>query len=217
MRLILFDCDGTLVDSQHMIVAAMDRAFAANNLTPPPRHETLAIVGRSLYEAMADLTDGEGPLDDLVAAYKASFFELRADPAFHEPLYDGAETCLRALARRDDVLLGVATGKSRRGLDAVLTLHGLTDMFVTLQTSDHVPSKPHPAMVEKALAETGASAAGAVMIGDTSHDMRMAQNAGIVGLGVSWGYHPVDELQAHGAQHIFDDYAALQTHLLDLP
>lgn len=214
MRLILFDCDGTLVDSQHMIVAAMGQAFAAANLQPPSRARTLSIVGRSLHEAMVDLTDADHPIDDMVAAYRKSFFELRGNPDYHEPLYEGAKDCIEALAARDDVLLGLATGKSRRGVDALLELHDLRDRFVTIQTSDNAPSKPHPAMVHQALAETGLRAADTTLIGDTSFDMLMAQNASIAALGVTWGYHNPLELKQAGASNLFDTFPDLQAYLL---
>lgn len=214
MRLILFDCDGTLIDSQHMIVAAMGRAFTALELEPPSRERTLAIIGRSLHEAITDLTDADHPVEKLVTAYRKSFFELRSDPEYHEPLYEGAKACLDALAARDDVLLGLATGKSRRGVDAILELHSLQDRFVTIQTSDNAPSKPNPAMVRQALQETGMAAADTVLIGDTSFDMLMARNASIRALGVTWGYHRPMALQQAGAGALFDTFAELQSYLL---
>jgi len=214
MRLILFDCDGTLVDSQHMIVAAMERAFTAVNLQPPTRERTLSIVGRSLHEAMVDLTDAEHPIEDMVAAYRKSFFELRGNPDYHEPLYEGAKDCIEALAARDDVLLGIATGKSRRGVDALLELHDMQDRFVTIQTSDNAPSKPNPAMVHQALNETGLDASVTTLIGDTSFDMQMAQNASIAALGVTWGYHDQPTLRQAGASHLFDSFPDLRRFLL---
>lgn len=214
MRLILFDCDGTLVDSQHMIVAAMTRAFEAVRLAPPPRTEILSIVGRSLHEAMVDLTDADHPIEDMITAYRKSFFELRSNPEYHEPLYDGAGDCIRSLAAQDDVVLGVATGKSRRGVDALIELHDLQDLFVTIQTSDNAPSKPNPAMIHQALAETGADAGNTTLIGDTSFDMQMAKNAGVAAVGVTWGYHDASALSQAGAGVLFDSFPDLHTHLL---
>lgn len=214
MRLILFDCDGTLIDSQHMIVAAMNGAFESVGLEPPARKRTLSIIGRSLHEAMADLTDADHPIEEMVTAYKKSFFELRSNSDYHEPLYDGALECLEALAKEDDVIVGMATGKSRRGVDAIVKLHGLEGQFATIQTADNSPSKPNPAMIFQALEETGASAESAVLIGDTSFDMVMATNAKIVGLGVTWGYHDTAELERSGASVLFDSFGELQTHLL---
>lgn len=214
MRLVLFDCDGTLVDSQHMIVAAMNGAFESVGLAPPSRTRTLSIVGRSLHEAMTDLTDKNHPIEDMVMAYKKSFFELRSNSDYHEPLYDGALDCLEALAKDDSVLIGIATGKSRRGVDAILKLHGLQGQFATIQTADNAPSKPNPAMIFQALEETGASTEETVLIGDTSFDMTMAANADITGLGVTWGYHDTAELKRSGASALFNSFAELQSHLL---
>lgn len=214
MRLVLFDCDGTLVDSQHMIVAAMNGAFESVGLEPPSRNRTLSIIGRSLHEAMTDLTDDDHPIEEMVMSYKKSFFELRSKSDYHEPLYDGALECLDALAKDDGIIVGMATGKSRRGVDAILKLHGLEGQFATIQTADNAPSKPNPGMIFQALEETGVSAADTVLIGDTSFDMTMAANAKIVGLGVNWGYHDTAELERSGASVLFDSFVELQRHLL---
>ncbi|PCJ93982.1 MAG: HAD family hydrolase [Hyphomicrobiales bacterium] len=214
MRLIIFDCDGTIVDSQLMIVATMKRAFETLGLEPPTREQTLSIIGRSLHEAMRDLTDDDHPIEEMVQAYRASFVELRDDPRYEEPLYDGAKECLMALHARDDVLLGIATGKSRRGVDAIIELHDLHNLFATIQTADMAPSKPHPGMVYQALEETGLDAADAVIIGDTSFDMAMGKAAGITSLGVEWGYHDTPTLLRAGADKIFSTYADLQTYLM---
>lgn len=210
MILVLFDCDGTLVDSQNMIVEAMRRAFEAEGEVPPPREATLSIVGLSLEKAIARLagTPVDTRVRRLVEAYKATFHALRADPAYHEPMFPGARQAIEALAGRDRVLLGVATGKSQRGLKAVLELHDIGKHFVTLQTADTAPSKPHPEMIHRALRETGARPQDTVVIGDTTFDMQMAKNARSHAIGVSWGYHPVEQLAASGADRIlngFDD------------
>lgn len=211
MHLVLFDVDGTLIDSQHMIVAAMERAFTACGRPVPPRVATLGVVGLSLEVAMAGLL-GRAAIDDdaraLAAAYKESFFELRHSPEHQEPLYPGARAALDALAARDDVVLGLATGKSRRGVRAILDLHGLNGRFATIQTADDHPSKPHPAMVLAALAETGVAQDAAVIVGDTTFDIDMGVAAGIRAIGVSWGYHEDGELMRCGADRVlahFDD------------
>jgi len=209
MYLVLFDCDGTLVDSQAMIVAAMEHGFRDSGLAPPPRARILSIVGLSLPVAVARLADGE-PLDRqsaIVASYSKAFQRLRADPVEREPLFPGTREALERLAARADVVLGVATGKSRRGLDAVLARHGLAPLFVTLQTADDAPSKPDPTMVRRALVETGAEAGRTIVVGDTTFDMEMARAAGVRGLGVGWGYHPVERLAAAGAGRIVEGFA----------
>ena len=214
VRLAIFDCDGTLVDSQHSIVAAMRGAFEAASLTCPPRADILSIVGLSLPHAMARLLpDADADLhDSMVAHYKTCFFDMRASGGLREPLYDGVTDLLDALTAQD-WLLAIATGKSDRGLAAVLAHHGLSDRFVSLQTADRHPSKPHPSMIETALAETGAQREHAVMIGDTSFDMLMAQAAEVAALGVGWGYHAPDELIAAGARSVAMDSVELARHI----
>jgi phosphoglycolate phosphatase len=210
LRLAVFDCDGTLVDSQHVIVTCMAAAFSAEGLTPPTPEAVRRVIGLPLVECMAKLS----PLEQaarhsrLTEAYKDHFFVLRQKPDHLEPLFEGA---LEALTTLEDAgwVLGVATGKARRGLLAVLERHGLEARFATLQTSDIGPGKPHPAMLERAMAEVGVSPADTVMIGDTSFDMLMARSAGAGALGVSWGYHPVAELEAAGAQAIVERFADL--------
>lgn len=211
MNLVIFDCDGTIVDSQHMIVAAMDRAFGAHGLEVLPRTRTLSIVGLSLDQAIGRLlpTADASLIERVAQDYKAAFFELRRDPAHHEPLYPGAIEAIRALSARPGTVLGVATGKSRRGVDAIFERAGLHPHFVTIQTADGHPSKPHPSMIRTAIQETGATAAETVMIGDTTFDIEMAKNAEVASIGVTWGYHPVDHLQLAGAHAIVAAYEDL--------
>lgn len=217
MKLVIFDCDGTLVDSQHMICAAMDAAFAALGRPAPPREATLSIVGLSLAEAMRALTsDGDPDISPLVEAYKAAFHDLRANPEFHEPLFPGARDVLDRLSTRDDVLLAIATGKSQRGVRLVLGHHGLYDHFMSIQTADDAPSKPHPGMIYNALRAAGVDPADAVMVGDTTFDMEMACAAGVHAIGVTWGYHPASALRGAGAAILIDAFhdldAALSAH-----
>lgn len=202
-RLAIFDCDGTLVDSQHNICTAMDDAFVRARLDPPGRVATLRVVGLSLVEAMQMLLpEADDALHRAMADnYKQAFWRLRDEGLVAEPLYDGIADVIDALDA-DGWLLGVATGKSDRGLAICLEHHGLTKRFVTLQTADRHPSKPHRSMVDAAMAEAGASPETTVMIGDTSFDMMMARAAGVRALGVAWGYHPPEELHAAGAHAV---------------
>lgn len=213
-RLALFDCDGTLVDSQHNIVVAMERAFAAEGLPVPDRAAVRGIIGLSLPQAIAALLPHTtvADQDHLSACYKRAFWDMRAGGEVDEPLFDGIADLLAALDA-DGWLLGVATGKSDRGLAHCLSAHGIAQHFVTLQTADRHPSKPDPAMLHAAMAEAGAAPETTVMIGDTSFDMAMARSGGAVALGVGWGYHDADTLVAAGAHAVAMDSAALSRHI----
>ncbi len=206
-RLAIFDCDGTIVDSQADICAAMEECFAGAGLPAPPRERTRRVVGLSLTEAMQAMHPEGEPHVHLALAedYKRAFQRLRAEGRVEEPLYGGVAEVIEALAG-DGWLLGVATGKSDRGLALCLERHSLHTHFVTLQTADRHPSKPHPSMIEQAMAEAGAEAAGTMMIGDTSFDMAMARAAGAIAVGVSWGYHPLAALREAGAHVIVDRF-----------
>jgi phosphoglycolate phosphatase len=201
MKLIVFDCDGTLADSQHMIVEAMKAAFSASGVTAPERAHVLRHVGLSVTEAMAAMTGltDAGALDRLSVDYRTAFAALRRDARFADPLFPGARQALKRLAEHDGVILGIATGKSRRGVALLLEREGLTGVFATIQTADDAPSKPHPAMLLQAMDAVGAAAGETVMIGDTSFDMEMARSAGATAIGVAWGYHPAEDLRAAGA------------------
>jgi len=201
LQLVVFDCDGTLIDSQHMIVAAMNHAFAKQGLDALPRMDVLSIVGLSLDEAMAALMPEAEPTlrARLREGYKDAFFELRHRKELAEPLFEGVAETLATLYSRPDTVLGIATGKSQRGLRHVLETHGLGHFFVTLQTADDAPSKPHPEMLRRAMAATGVRPEHTVLVGDTSYDMEMARAAGAHALGVDWGYHPREALARAGA------------------
>lgn len=211
LRLVIFDVDGTLVDSQADILGAMHLSFAAQGLVTPTRDLVLGVVGLSLDVLMRELApDADARTQArLVQGYKDAYMTLRAEQGSEvsSPFYPGARETLEALQAQPDTLLGVATGKSRRGLDKLIEAHGLKGMFVTQQVADFHPSKPHPAMLLEALSETGVDATNAVMVGDTSFDMEMAHAASITGIGVRWGYHPVARLTA--ARHMLDSFDAL--------
>lgn len=215
-RLAVFDCDGTLVDGQADICDTMEAAFAALEIDPPARNDVRRIVGLSLPVAIRELSPGlrEEQIAGITAAYKNAYFERRQKGLLHEPLYDGIADLLRDL-HGAGWSLAVATGKSDRGLNAVLAAHNLSDLFVSLQTADRHPSKPHPAMLEAALFEAGARAEHTVMIGDTSFDMQMARAAGVRAIGVAWGYHDTDELHATGADFVARDVAHLNAELMN--
>ena len=200
MRLAVFDCDGTLVDGQADVCEAMDAAFAAEGLAPPDRHLTRRMVGLSLPEAMRKLLPAGEPAthDALAAHYRDAYRARRTAGVLDEPLFEGIPALLERLAAAG-WLLGVATGKSDRGLAHCLTTHGIAGHFVTLQTADRHPSKPHPAMLQAAMDAVGAKPSETAMIGDTAYDIAMARAAGVRAIGVTWGYHPPAELIAAGA------------------
>jgi phosphoglycolate phosphatase len=218
LRLVVFDVDGTLVDSQADILGAMATSFAQQGLEMPPREAVLGIVGLSLDQAMARLLP-DLPADlraTLVDGYKHAYMSARvaSDTRQTSPLYPGARGVLDLLSRQSHTLLGVATGKSQRGLDALIASHGLDGLFVTRQVADHHPSKPHPSMLQAALRETGVDPVDAVMVGDTSYDMEMARAAGIRGIGVTWGYHAPAALTA--ATCMIDCFEDLPARLEDI-
>ncbi len=204
-RLAIFDCDGTLVDSQHNIVRAMADCFVAAGREPPPAARTRRVIGLSLVEAMRELLpDEEGTVHaEMGERYKLAFQKLRAGGHVEEPLFDGIVEVIETL-EADGWLLGVATGKSDRGLSICLDCHGLAARFVTLQTADRHPSKPHPSMINQAMADAGAVPVTTIMIGDTSYDMAMARAAGAAAIGAGWGCHDADELLDAGAHHVAD-------------
>lgn len=214
LRLVVFDVDGTLVDSQAHIHAAMTHAFDSAGYPAPDLAQVRAIVGLSLPQAITRLAPhlAAAEVAELVGHYKQSFGTRRESaPA---PLYPGAMDCLRRLASRSEIVLGVATGKSRRGLDHLIATHALHGMFLTRQVADDHPSKPHPSMLQAAMAETGIAGAAAAMIGDTTFDMEMARAAGIPAIGVAWGYHEAADLHRAGADVVAEDFGALD-ELLD--
>lgn len=209
-RLAVFDCDGTLVDSQHTIFASVSAAFESCGLAAPRLEESRRVIGLPLSDALAALVPADAGADAtlLTARYKEAFTALRSRPDFEEPLFPGALAALAAL-EAGGYLLGVATGKGRRGLERTLDRHGLLRRFVTVQTSDEGPGKPHPDMLERALAETGTEPGYAVMIGDTTFDVLMARAARVKAIGVGWGYHETGELRAAGADAIVNAYPEL--------
>ena len=216
-RLVIFDVDGTLVDSQRSILAAMAHAFEAQGHAPPPEPEVLAVVGLSLLEAMRALAPHlpEAEAHALAGRYRERFTAERASGGSEAeaPLYPGARAALERLAGRDGVLMGVATGKARPGLEHILASHDLRGFFATTQTADAHPSKPHPSMLRAALAETGCGADLGVMVGDTEFDVAMGRAAGFATVAVAWGYHPRARLEAAGADMVIETFDALDDAL----
>ncbi len=211
LKLIVFDCDGTLVDTQYIITEVMRLAFLNTGIAAPDRAAILRTIGLSLPETMAELAPEHCPVvrNELARAYREQYRALRQNAPAPEPMFPGAASLLTRLAARKDFVLGLATGKSRRGVLRFLEQNGLDGVFATIQTADDAPSKPHPAMILQAMEQTGVSSDAAIMVGDTSHDMLMAASAHVPGVGVSWGYHTAAELQRAGAKIIVRSFTAL--------
>lgn len=207
LRLAVFDVDGTLIDSEHNIIAAMTAAWLRMELGVPKPADVRRIIGLSLVEACAALLPWAGhEIHRSVAeAYKDAFRALRLQPDTVEPLFPGVVAALDALEQAG-WLLGLATGKSRHGVQNMLDNHGLAGRFVTIQTADDNPGKPNPGMLLRAAAETGAEVGNLAMIGDTAYDMGMAVSARAMAVGVSWGYHSITELHTAGAHRIIDSF-----------
>ena len=218
-RLIVFDCDGTLVDSQHGIVEGMRAAFLAIGCAPPSAEGVRRVVGLNLDEAIARLLHPEDRSPVIVEAiaehYRRAFSANGAAAHRRAPLFPGARELLQELDQRR-VPLGIATGKGRRGLQATLESHGLERYFVTLQTADVAAGKPSPEMLHRAMADVGAEPEETLLVGDTVFDMQMAANAAVGAIGVSWGYHAPEDLAASGALRIVDSFTDLMPVLVDL-
>jgi len=217
MRAILFDCDGTLADSFDIICETMRRCFAVAGLPEPDRRATEGIIGLSLDLAIARLapTVPETELPGLVELYRQEFQAARTDPSFAERLFPGVEPMLRRLGSRDDALLGLVTGKSRRGVASVLAAHDLNDLFAVARTADDCPSKPHPAMVLECCAVLGIDPREAVVVGDAVYDMRMARAASAQAIGVGWGAATPEALLQAGASRVARGVAELEAWLGD--
>ncbi len=213
--LVIFDCDGTLVDSQHAIVASMAHAYETVGLPCPPRGKVLSIVGLSLPECFEVLSpeQDQATRTELARLYKEGNVWKSAADRVHDPLYPGAGQLITALAQRDDIVLGVATGKSKRGVARLVEREGWHGHFLTIQTADDHPSKPHPSMVLRAMQEAGVDADRTLMIGDTAYDMAMARNAQVRAIGVTWGYHSHDHLMDAGAHAITHTFEELSRHI----
>jgi len=203
---VIFDCDGTLIDSQHAIVAAIGDAFSGLDMAIPARPDIMAIIGLSLPAAFARLAPEatSAMQSELAGRYKSAFTQRRQAGQPDEALYSGIDAVIAALRAEDDTALAIATGKSRVGVDRLLKREGWQSHFASIQTADTHPSKPHPSMILQAMQETGADPETTVMIGDTTFDVEMARAAQVAALGVSWGYHPVPELHRAGAHHVSD-------------
>lgn len=204
MRLILFDADGTLIDSQSIIHESMRLTFLRFGYTEPDLHSTRSIIGLTLDRAIATIMRRE--IDDevlaMTAEYKHIYLQLSQREEMQSLPFRGIPALVQRLAREPDTLLGVVTGKSRRGVSKLFETPHFENIFVTSRCADDCPSKPHPAMVLECCDEVGIHPRNAIVIGDTGFDMEMAVSAGAAAIGVSWGYHSVDRIISAGAHHV---------------
>lgn len=213
MLFVLFDLDGTLVDSRESILASHAVAFTSLDLPVPPDDALLALVGLSLRPTFERLVGEAGPVEKLAAAYREAFRGRVSAPGYREAVFAGADAILRKLAADPQVILGIATGKSRRGVDRILAGHAWGDLFATVQTADDAASKPDPGMVFQAMAAVGAGPEHTVVVGDTTYDMEMATAAGARAVGVSWGHHAPEALAQSGADAVVANFDELEKKL----
>lgn len=210
LRLVIFDVDGTLVDSRGMVLASMAAAYESIGAAMPPAETLMQQVGRSLDLIFPAVSPELSTQDHaaLSAGYRDAFQRLRAKGHGEQvsPLFPGTAEVLEALSQQPETLLGIATGKSMRGWRVLEDMHGWSGRFLTVQTADHHPSKPHPSMVETCLKDTGVDAARAIMVGDTTFDMDMARAASVRSVGVTWGNHTPEMLDA---DHVISEFGAL--------
>ncbi|MBZ9568693.1 MULTISPECIES: HAD-IA family hydrolase [Modicisalibacter] len=207
-RLVIFDWDGTLVDSEARIVSCMQAAAEEIGWTPLSREAVRDIIGLGLPEAIARLCPGIDArrAEALRAGYARRFVAADQSPT---PFFPGVEAGLGRLRRSPATRLAVATGKSRRGLDRALATTGAGGWFHATRTADETRSKPDPRMLEELLIETGVAASEALMIGDTEYDMAMARSLGMDRVAVTYGVHAPERLAQCEPTFTADDFAAV--------
>jgi phosphoglycolate phosphatase len=210
VKLVIFDFDGTLVDSRKLIVESNRIVFGQFGFTAPADEASFALVGMSLELVLPQLAGPDAPVIKMMEAYRHVLPLLRADESYAEVPFEGAAELLGELAERDDVRLGIATGHLSYAITPALERFGWHKHFCTVQTVDKAPSKPHPGMVLQALGEAGVKADDAIMIGDTAFDMEMARAADVHAIAVSWGYHRPDRLHGAGASRVVHDMSELR-------
>ncbi len=211
MKLVMFDMDGTLIDTGSLIAEHMATTFLGAGLEAPLPEQVRRIIGLSLPQAMLELLGSQDVelADKLANDYRAHYRAALVSAEGREGLFPGARDTLDLLHEQDGMLLGIATGKGLNGVHRLTALHGIAGHFSTLQTPDHNPSKPHPGMMLRAMDEIGADKSQTVIIGDTTFDIHMGKAAGTKTIGVTWGYHAPEELVGAGADLLVRDYAEL--------
>ncbi len=216
MRLVIFDLDGTLIDSEALIVETVTNCFTAIDEPPPSEQAIRSISGITARDAMKILAPDATPerVEIILQSYREHY--VRNAGVSREPMFAGALEALARLEAQPQTILAVATGKGYRGAITLLERHGIIGRFHSIQTPDHNRGKPDPQMIATAMDKAGATRGQTVMIGDTVHDMRMAKAAGVGAIGVAWGYHEIDELKEEGADIVIDDFAQLDAAVMAL-
>ena len=216
MRLVIFDLDGTLIDSEALIIGAVRDSFAAVNEPIPDDHAIRAISGITARDALVMLAPkaDAARIDVLLESY-VTHYRARSS-ASREPMFAGARHALDRLQAAPETVLAVATGKGHSGAVTLLEHHGILGRFNSIETPTHNRGKPDPQMLETAMEKAGVDVAHTVMIGDTVHDMRMAKAGDVKAIGVAWGYHAVEDLRAAGADIVIRDFAELDAAVDDL-
>ena len=214
MNLIIFDVDGTLVDSRAFIVETQRRTFFAHGLTPPAPTHGLSLIGLSIREVLVRLAGPDAPIDAMAETYRKMVRVVRNDPQYREALFPGIPALLTRLGARGDLAMGLATGHPMASVGALVSSFGWHGLFRTVQTPDNAPSKPDPGMILNAMRVAGAEPGHTIMIGDSSFDMEMARAAGVTAVGVSWGFNAPAALYKAGAHRVVDSVEALR-FLLD--
>lgn len=218
MPLIMFDMDGTLINTHGLISENMAATFESHGLPAPTPDEVRQIIGLSVAIAVGKLarTNDTVLVERLVEDYRASYLRSIQQMADREPLYPGAREALDRLRADPAMVLGIATGKGLSGVHRILADHGLGSYFATLQTPNHNPSKPAPGMLLSAMAETGIGPNETIMVGDSVYDIELAVNAGCRAIGVTWGYHDAADLVRSGASVLVDTYDDLDAAIAGL-
>jgi len=211
LKLVIFDFDGTLVDSRPLILESHRIVFSEFRLPAPSPAHSLSLVGKSLDVILAELAGPTAPILEMVKAYDLLLPTLRADPVFSERPFDGIDALLHELSRTTDIVMGIATGHRSDTIAPALQTLRWVEYFRTIQAADTAPSKPHPAMLLQALTAAGVEAKDAIFVGDTIFDMQMAEAARLRSIGVAWGHHGAERLTAAGARHVAGTVDELKT------
>lgn len=210
-RLLVFDWDGTLADSEQRIVAAAMATIDVLGLPGRSHEQIRGIIGLAMNEAFQTLFP-EVPVGQegrFIACYREYYLRNTGTPV---PLFPEAKRVLHGFAEQR-YLLAVATGKGRRGLDRDMANHGLETLFVTTRCADDAPSKPHPRMLEQIMEEVDVPSSETLMIGDTSFDMEMARSAGVASVAVTTGVHDRQRLLEFDPLALLDSIAELPAWL----